>query len=199
MLQKDGKMVLFNKSYNLRRKFMKKAQSVLEFALLLCIIVPISFAVFTIYNNQKNKLADMTKSSVKYQSVNLSSPSLNPAILNDVIPYSKTETAGSNALTYVGKSASEVESALSSLTYSDLSATVNANDTENIFTLANSLISMLHLKYDRVSENDVNRDTLSILIGVLNASASAVASQNTDESVKAIANNYIDHFHSLLD
>ncbi|MEI8128968.1 MAG: hypothetical protein WCG95_05060 [bacterium] len=178
---------------------MKKAQSVLEFALLLCIIVPISFAVFTIYNNQKIKLADMTKSSVKYQSVNLISPSLNPAILNDVVPYSKTETAGSNALTYVGKSASEVESALSSLTYSDLSAAVNASDTENIFTLANSLISMLHLKYDRVSENDVNRDTLSILIGVLNASASAVASKNTDESVKAIANNYIDHFHSLLD
>lgn len=177
---------------------MKKAHNILEIALLLFFVVAVSFTAFSIYNNQKMQLADLSKSTIKSQSVDLKSANLNASKLNDTVPYNKTETAGTNALTYLGKSASELEAALSEVTYADLVA-ASENNEENIFTLANSLISQLNLKYANVSENDINVNTLSTLVGVFDAAISAVDSSNTEASVKTIADNYIDSFESLLD
>ena len=175
---------------------MKKAHNILEVSLLLCFIVAVSFVALSMYNNQKLKLADLSKSTIKSQSVDLKSSSLKASKLNDTVPYNKTETAGTNALTYLGKSASEFEAALSTVTYSDLSAAAGENSNENIFTLANSLIAQLNLKYPNVSENDINVDTLSTLVGVFDAAVSALDSSN--EGVKTTADSYIKNFETLL-
>ncbi len=44
---------------------MKKAHSVLETVLLLCLVVIIAISVSNIFNNQKMKLTDMSKVTVR--------------------------------------------------------------------------------------------------------------------------------------
>lgn len=50
---------------------MKKAHSILEMALILCVVVAVSFVVMKIFNDQKLKLINMSKSTLKSQNINL--------------------------------------------------------------------------------------------------------------------------------
>jgi uncharacterized protein (UPF0333 family) len=53
---------------NLRREFMKKAQSMIEVSLILFLVVAVSLVVWPLINNQKTKLANLSKTSINSQS-----------------------------------------------------------------------------------------------------------------------------------
>lgn len=175
---------------------MKKAHGVLEIALLLCFVVAISFAAMTMFNNQKFKLADMSKSHLNSQSVNLGT--LKPSQLEFTVNYNKIETAGTNALTYLGMDSNGFKTAMSDVTYAKLKSAATGGD-DDLFNITNQLITTLNLNYEKVSAQDVNINTLSTVIGVLNAAANTLASENTTTGVKELANSYITQIRSLLD
>jgi hypothetical protein len=182
---------------------MKKAHNIFEVALLLCFVVAVSVVAFTMYNNQKIKLADMSKISVKSQAVDstsqvlkMSSPS---ALKSAQAPaVNNTETAGTNALTYLDMSSSEFEAAVANVTIADLTAAATSNEKENIFTLANSLIQQLNLNYAPLNSSLINESTISILTGILNEAVVAATSEDTSANVKTVAENYINSFEALI-
>lgn len=177
---------------------MKKAHSILEVALLLCFVVVISIAVMTVFNNQKSKLVGLSGSKLTNQSVNLKDGSLSADKLNDKVKYDKVETAGTSALTQLGVSAETFNNALSNVTYAQLQAASSGNKNDNVFDLANLLISKLNLSYNEVDAANVNVETLTTFVGVLNAAADAISSPTTDEETKTIATNYVNQVKSLL-
>lgn len=173
---------------------MKKANNILEISLILCFVVTISIVTFTIYNNHNLKLSKLSNIQFSSQSINVATAST--PTLNKNVPYNRVETAGTNALTYMGVSSSKFDSAVSQITYGQLKA-ASADSTNNIFTLANSLITKLNLGYTPVSSEGVNSSTLSTMIGILNAAVSAIGSSSTDDSVKSLAKTYVTQFESL--
>lgn len=176
---------------------MKKANNILEISLLLCFIVVVSVVAFKMYNNQKINLANMSKPTINNQSVGVSS-STQVSQSNGTATYGQIETAGTNALAYIGMSASEFNSAVMTITSSKLSDSVAQNADKNIFTLANSLISQLNLQYAKVSAKEIDSNTISTLVGVLNNAVSTATSNDASVAEKATANDYINQFKSLI-
>lgn len=176
---------------------MKKAHTMVEMALLLCFVVIVSITLMTIFNNQKLKLNNMSKSTLNTQSVNVKDTNLSAAKLNDKVNYDKIETAGTSALTKLGVSSETFNNAVSNVTYAQLRDAA-AGDDKDVYDLANLLITQLNLKYDKVSAENVNTETLTTFIGVLNAAAGAALSPTVDDQTKSLANNYIGKVKSLL-
>lgn len=169
---------------------MKKAHSIIEVSLLICFVAVIAITSLAIYNNQNTRLANMTKSNVK--SVSLAK--MDNAKPSDKVPYSAAETAGNNALTALKMTSDQFKSGISNVTYEDLQK-ASASGSSNIFDLTNALISELKLGYAPVSAENVTEETLSTMIGVLNAAAAVPDTSNA----KTTADNFVDEFESLLD
>ncbi|MDD3437665.1 MAG: hypothetical protein PHC64_10990 [Candidatus Gastranaerophilales bacterium] len=174
---------------------MRKAVNIVEIALILCLVVVVSIAAMTMYNNQKLRVANL--STVKTTPVNLKTTKWSSDVLSKKVPYDKTETAGTNALTYLGVSEAKFNEAMSKLTYAQLKAAVTDKNND-IFTLANDLISKLNLGYDKVSLESVTSSTLSTLTGVLNAAVIAINSDRITTPIKTVAKNYVTQVKSLL-
>lgn len=194
MLHMRKKMVLYlMEVITLRREYMKKGHSIIEVALLLCFIVGISFAAITIYNNQKTDLAYMSKPTVPVNiktttGVNaLKEPVGNPR-------YNKIETAGTNALTYLGLTPEAYDAAMAKVTYAQLKSSATGSEDNNIFTLANKLKRDLGLQCADVSPEKVTAKTLSVFSEILNA---AVALPDSSP-YKPTANAFIAQVKSLL-
>jgi len=170
---------------------MKKAQNLVEISLLIGIVALVAITSITIYNRQNTKLADMTKSS-NFKSVSLTK--MTNAKPTDKVPYSATETAGTSALTMLGLTSEQFKSGASSVTYEDLQKVSGSSDTD-IFALTNQLISDLKLGYDTVSPDNITTETLSTMIGVLDAAAGP----SVPSTAKAAADAYIAAFKALLD
>lgn len=176
---------------------MRKASNILEVGLLLSFIALIAFGAMTMYNNQKLKLTNLSNPNIR-PGVNLST--MNAAQGKEKVSYNRTETAGTNALTYlaqVGITPEQFDSAMSNITYNDLKAicaTAAAAGQKDIFALTNDLNTSLNLGYDPVSPENVGIDTLPTFVGVFNA-ATAVKS---DSPAKADASAFVDQANTLV-
>lgn len=190
-MKKNG--IILNGIIILRRKYMKKGHSIVEVGLLLCFVVVISLAAITIYNNQKNNLAYLSKPTIPFNLNKTSDPGkLNERICNPA--YNKVETAGTNALTLLNMPAEDYEAAIVKLSYDRLKSFATGGDDKNIFTLANSLNDSLHLGLTPITPEKVTAGTLSTFTEILNAAVNAINSGNTDPNLNA----YVTQMKSML-
>lgn len=193
-MKKNG--IILNGVIILRRKYMKKGHSIIEVGLLLCFVVVISLAAITIYNNQKTNLAYLSKPTIPLNlnktsdADKLKEPICNPA-------YNKVETAGTNALIKLGISAENYEATMANLSYARLKSFATGGN-DDIFTLANKLKDALGVTCDSVNPEKVTAATLSSFTEILNAAVAALNSNDTPQSVKDQANNYIAQVKSML-
>lgn len=176
---------------------MKRAQSLLEIALLLCFVVTISFAVISMFNNQKIKLADMSKSTIPVNLKTANGDTLKEPIVNS--SFNKIETAGTNALEFLNTTANNYETTMAKITFAQLKQFTTGGE-DDIFKLANDLNNSLNLGNKPVFPERVTTDTLSIFTKILNAAVAAVESNDSaiTQDVKDKANSYITQVKSLL-
>lgn len=172
---------------------MRKAQNLVEILLLAGVLVVVAFFIMTKANDQKIRLANLSKSTL--QSVNLSTMSTNKA--KETVPYSAAETAGALSLKLIGMSADQFSAAMSSLTYAELKKALTEKDSEgkDIADYANSLIESLNLDYDEITIDNVSSNTLSDLTGILNK----VSSSPNLSDPQSMESKFVDRFNMLLD
>lgn len=166
----------------------KKAQNIIEIALLASVIVVVAISVIAIYNNQKMEMADLSKVNVNKQTVDLSTASSGK--LQENAPYKPIETAGamSNLLSSLGMTMDEFNSKMSEITYDDLKkATEQEND---IVTMANKLIDDLKIDISKIGKDKVDVNTLRSL--------AEVASKASEQPNNADAKAFLDKFQELL-
>lgn len=170
---------------------MHRAQNIVEILLIAALVAVVTVSVAIMYNHQKTQLANMSKSNYSNQSVNLNTA--NAAKLSELAPYSKVETAGTSALTYLDMSSAEFSSIMANnVQYSELLD--NPDGKGNILELGEALSSHLNLGYT-FSASNVTVNTLSDLVGVLNAATSG----NIDPQYAGEAETFKTRFNSLLD
>lgn len=150
-----------------QERIMRKAQNVVEIGLLLSLVVVVAITAMTLYNNQKHKLVNLSKSNINQQSVDLTS--LSPLKTDEMVPYNQAETAGVLSLELLGMNATDFANALSNLTYGQLNDLLNSPEGQDIADLANGLIDSLGLNYPDITATNVTVNTLSDLVGILNA------------------------------
>lgn len=173
---------------------MRKAQNVVEVLLIAALVAVISITVAIMYNHQKTTLANMSKSTDK-QVVNLNTASA--AKLNELVPYSKIETAGTSALRYLGLSSAAFESAMANnIQYSELLD--NPDGKGNILQFGTTLSQELGLGYT-FSANNITVNTLSNLVGVLNTITADGFNPTNDPQIASDAATFKTRFNSLLD
>lgn len=170
---------------------MKKAHNMVEISLLICFVLAVAIASWNVYNNQKMKLADLSKPALRVQAVNLKT--MDESKAEEKIPYTSVETAGTNALTVLGMSSEEFTTKVSDISYETLKESSQNQETD-IFNLANSLITMLKLNYNQVSAENITPETLATFVGVLNAAVDV-----TSGDAKPTADTFVTQFKSLLD
>lgn len=176
---------------------MKKAHSLLEIALLLCVVVAVSFAAVSMFNNQKIKLADMSKSTIPINLNTADEDTLKKPIVD--FSFNKIETAGTNALTFLNMTANDYETAMAKITFAQLKQFATGGK-DDIFKLANDLNDSLNLGHRPLFSEKVTTDTLSAFAKILNAAIDAIESDDSaiTQDVKDKANNYINQVKSLL-
>lgn len=167
----------------------RKAQSIIEIALLTCVLAIIGFSVFIIYNNQKINLADKSGSKISGASVDLADSNLNP---DDIIPYNSSVQPSSDALTALGMNDSRFELLASNITYNNLLSILNLGTLggNNLFSYANSIITANGLNFPELNSNNINNQTVNTLISVLNYVAQNPSTPD--------GNSYMTEFQNLL-
>lgn len=145
----------------------KKAQNLVEVALLASVVVIIAITVIGIFNNQKKNLVGLSKSKINSQSVNLSTAS--SAKLAEKVPYNPTiSTVSSQSLNLLGTTSSDYNSKMSNISYSSLASAMNGSDAQNLATLANQLIEEYNLSDPKISADNITTDTMNTLTNILN-------------------------------
>lgn len=174
---------------------MRKAGNVIEIAMILCVVTIVTIGTLIVYNNQNLRLALL--SAIHFKPINLNTMSEGTA--KQTIPYNKTETAGSNALTKLGMSSADFESAITNITYGDLEDAMEKDSTDNnIATFANELKGPLGLNFEDITATNITGQTLSDLVKVLNGIYNNDLINSTNSAIKAAANGFIERFSSLL-
>lgn len=171
----------------------KRAQSMMEITVLVCVVVIISLTVWSIYNGNSLKLVNMSKINTQQESsVNLKNPQTFQA--SEKVPYKAIETAGANALTRISMSEAQYKDALSDVTYGQLAAAFSAGGSDkSLLDLTNSLIEELNLSCPKISEEKVNSTTLETFTIVLNAVCAKDFAGD-----KSTADEFVEKFVELL-
>lgn len=160
----------------------KKAQNFIEIALLAGVLVLITISVVTIYNNQSLKTAKMTNINVTNGAHNGSSVNLNTMTADDSgqkIPYNNANVDTAGALSLVGLSQSDYNSAMSNITYGQVKNSIDQSKSDgekDILTLANTLDPNAKLDSSNVSDS-----TLETLNDILNSIPTDASKQTQDQ------------------
>ena len=179
----------------------RKAQNLTEMAILGAIVVLITVATFTIYNNQKVNLAKRSevnltnadavtqdvetsgrasvKKDYKYTSANASTTSTSTS----------SDPTTQTAPELVGMSVSDFEDAMSNLTYNDLKRAASLVNTTRMLAQEPAYSNLFESK----NNIGVNGDTLDAQINILNAIAAKDPSKLT-----ATENSFVSKFKTLL-
>lgn len=171
----------------------KKAQNMIEISLVVLFAAIVAIFLVAGYNNQKNKVAALSKPTINSAAINLKTGVYNPG---DIVPYSPAETAGSNALKLLDPNMTldKYNALMSNIKYGDLKTALDVPNTEMDLTgLGNKLISDLKLPLANLSAENVGLNTLSSLTAILNA----IADNNLGQDATAQA--YMQSLKALLD
>lgn len=162
---------------------MRKAQNIVEISLLAGAIAVIAIAAFMVYNNQKMRLADMSRFGIISQSVDLMT--LTPERGDDVIPYGGDIVVDDALLRLLAGERSILDkeyfkSSVANITYQDL------KNNQDFLAQINNLIRTLGLDYDSIDVNNINSNTLPTIVGALNDAAI----NSSDSRLTAIVNQF---------
>lgn len=148
----------------------KKAQGLVEVCLLAAFVAILTFTVWTVYNNQKFNLTNMSRSGINGQSVNLTEmeTNLRDPRWSQTVPYNGVETAGGLSL-LGGMSSGTFSSLMSNITYAQLDAALKTKvDDESLLDRVNALKEKLGINFRTIVKEDINTDTLSVFTEILN-------------------------------
>lgn len=147
---------------------MRKAGNMMEISILLGVVTVVTIGTLVVYNNQNLRLALL--SAINFRPVNMETMNQDTARLN--VPYNRVEVGGGNALTSIGWTSADFESAITHVSYGNLDDAFKPKDgLEGIDTYANNLIGNKDLglsSYTTLSATNITAKTLSDLVGILN-------------------------------
>lgn len=181
----------------------KKAQNLIEFALLACFVAIIAYAGFTVYNNNFDKDGKLVKmSEVRLKGVDITKQSpetagqLASSKRDDKLRHTlSVETAGA-----LGTLSDQQLEALSNITYQDLADIVSKKDANNqdMVDYANTLIEKydsLSKSYDNIVKTSITNDSLDTLIAIYNkvGGTTDAKEEGTDEY------KFIQRFSELIE
>lgn len=171
-----------------------KAQSVIEIALLICLLAIVGFSIFVIYNKQNISLADKSKSGIfASQPVDLNA--LAPNSANDIIPYSGDANISDAALDYLAMSLGLFNWLMSNITYQTLQDILTSNPA--FFELANTILALSDLNYPDLNAGNINAQTISTLIAIFNYTFSSNSSE-TNLAYQTQFNALINAIHAQV-
>lgn len=189
----------------------KKAQGLIDAALLLAIVVVISLFAFTAFNRSKMNLANMSKVEVNNPNgggngggnKNLVEVIVDIFNMDDnqaekKIPYYPVEVSGAlSMLEPQGMTQDQFNSYMSNITYGDVQGYVSlkgAGIYGDLKTCTNTLITNLGLSVPPIDYHQTSSATLASFVAVLNAIASGKA--NGEEL--GLVSTFISKFQGLL-
>ena len=142
----------------------KSAQSMVEISLIAGLVGILALATWLVFKNQSQNIANLSKSNMNTQSVDLTTLGVNDPKRGDKIPYHAVETAGGSSL--IGLSSSQFNLLMSNITYAQLDAAIKADP--DLLTRINNLEKALNIPYRPIVATDINADTLSVVSAILN-------------------------------
>ena len=168
----------------------RKAQNLIEVALLICVTLVVGLSTWAIYNNQKTHLATLSKTSNAGGPV-AANQAFNP---NDKIKYNAVETAGSNALTSLKMTAAQYNLYMSNITAGTLKAALEGTESDpGLAELANKIIADSGLTCAPISADNISMDTLTTLTSVMNK-----VSDSKYSGDKSVSDSYVAKLKVLL-
>lgn len=145
----------------------RKAQNLIEVALLICVLLVVGFSSLAIYNNQKSNITKLSKITAT-EGTNAANKQFNP---EEKVKYNAVETAGSNALTNLKLTASQYNLYMSNITAGQLKEALDGTESDpGLAELANQIINDPNSGLDcaPVSSDNISMDTLNTLTAVMN-------------------------------
>lgn len=170
----------------------KKAQNLIEIALLVCVILVVGFSSWKIYNSQKTHLTNLTKTS----DAGNATISNKAFVSNEKVKYNAVETAGSNALTNLKMTGAQYNLYMSNISAGTLKAALEGTESDpGLAELANQVINDPNsgLTCPPISADNVSMDTLTTLTTVLNKVSDPKYSGNA-----TVNSSYIGKLQALL-
>lgn len=180
---------------------MKKAGNMVEISIILGVVAVVTVGTLLIYRNQDLRL--MVLSAINFRPVNLQTMSQDDKVKLNV-PYNRVETAGGNALTNIGWTSADFESAITHVSYGNLDDAFKEKDgVKGIDTYANNLINdkLLNLMdYTPLTATNITSKTLSDLIGILNTitSPSIEAFKQEHPEAASDVDGFLKRFNDIL-